>query len=306
MTIRHLRIFIEVAECGKMSKAAEKLFISQPTVSQAIMDLEKHYEVLLFERLNKRIYITDEGKKLLFYAKDVVNQFDALEEKMFNMNKNEKIRIGATITISECILSDIINRLQKRNPVTEIYSCANNTEVIEAKLLKGEIDIGLVEGRIKSKDLIVIPEVSDYLVLTCSMNHPFSRKKEIKLKELEDENFAMREQGSGTRELFEEYMLRNGINIKTAFEGNSPEAIKLEVINNNCLAVISICLVEKEVKNSTLHIIECSEGSWDRHFSIVYHKDKKLTGVIKTLIDITKNYKYIPNNMKYNSGKLIK
>ena len=69
MTIRHLRIFIEVAKSGNMSKAAERLFISQPTVSQAISELEEYYGVLLFERLNRRLYITEIGKKLFFYAK---------------------------------------------------------------------------------------------------------------------------------------------------------------------------------------------------------------------------------------------
>lgn len=69
MTIRHLRIFIEVAKSGNMSKAAERLYISQPTASQAIKELEEYYGVLLFERLNRRLYITEAGKKLFFYAK---------------------------------------------------------------------------------------------------------------------------------------------------------------------------------------------------------------------------------------------
>ncbi len=81
MTIRHLRIFIEVVTSESMSAAASKLFISQPTVSQAIRELEEHYGVLLFNRLNRRLYITDAGKKLFSYAKGVVKQFDELEEK---------------------------------------------------------------------------------------------------------------------------------------------------------------------------------------------------------------------------------
>lgn len=169
----------------------------------------------------------------------------------------------------------------------------NNTQVIESKLLKSEIDIGIVEGEIKSPELVCIPEVEDYLVLICSTNHPFAKRKTIKLKELADESFAMREKGSGTRELFERYMADNGLEIKIAFEGNSPEAIKKEVINNNYLAVISVCLVEKEVKNSQIHVIESAEGAWDRYFSIVYHKDKVLTKGMESLIEVVKKYKNI-------------
>ena len=114
MTIRHLRIFIEVVKNGNMSAAASKLFISQPTVSQAIRELEEHYGVLLFDRLNRRLYITDAGKRLFSYAKSVVKQFDDLEERMLNINKKGRIKIGSTITIGECLLSDVLLDLQTK------------------------------------------------------------------------------------------------------------------------------------------------------------------------------------------------
>ena len=307
VTIRHLRIFIEVVMSGSMSAAAAKLFISQPTVSQAIRELEEHYGILLFERLNRRLYITEAGKKLFSSAQTVVRQFDALEEKMFSLGKKEKIKIGSTITVGESILSDIIKRFTAKEPQIEVYSYMNNTQVIESKLVNAEIDIGIVEGEVKSPDLISMPEVEDYLVLICSAHHPFARRKFIKLPELARENFAMREKGSGTRELFEKYMHDNGIEIKIAFEGNSPEAIKKEVINNNYLAVISICLVEAEVKNSLIHIIECADGAWDRYFSIVHHKDKALTKGMKSLIEVVKGYKNITSRIKTDAAsKLVK
>jgi DNA-binding transcriptional LysR family regulator len=288
-----------------MSAAAAKLYISQPTVSQAIRELEEHYGLLLFERLNRRLYITDEGKKLFSYANRVVKQFDELEEKMLSIGKKENIKIGSTITVGESILSDVINELTKKEPNIEVYSYMNNTRLIESKLLRSEIDIGIVEGEIKSSDLICIPEIKDFLVLICSTKHPFAKKKTIKLKELANENFAMREKGSGTRELFERYMADNGVEIKIAFEGNSPEAIKKEVINNNYLAVLSICLVDTEVKNSQVHIIKSAEGAWDRYFSIVYHKDKVLTKGMKSLIEVIKNYKDISTLVNTNSASSL-
>ncbi|NLP38033.1 MAG: LysR family transcriptional regulator [Firmicutes bacterium] len=307
MTIRHLRIFLEVVKSGSMSAAAAKLYLSQPTVSQAIRELEEHYGVLLFNRFKRRLYITDEGKKLYSYAQKVVKQFDALEEKMFSLNKKEKIKIGATMTVGEAILSDIINRLTEKEPILEVYSFMNNTQVIESKLLNAEIDIAIVEGEVKSPDLISMPEVEDYLVLICSTKHPFAQRKIIKLHELARESFAMREKGSGTRELFENYMHANGIEIKIAFEGNSPEAIKKEVINNNYLAVISICLVEEEVKSRQLHLIESADGAWDRYFSIVYHKDKILTKGMESLIEVVKDYKTISSLIKTDSAsRLVK
>ncbi len=306
MTIRHLKIFIEVVDSGKMSISAAKFFISQPTVSQAIRELEEHYGVLLFERLCKKLYITEKGKKLLSYARNVVKQFDDMEEMMFQANHVEKIRIGATITVGNCILSDVIKSFKEINPQIETYSYVNNTKDIEEKLLRSELDIGIVEGKIKSPDLVSIPEVNDCLVLACSTKHTFAKKKTVKLSELVDENFAMREQGSGTRELFERYMLENGMSVKVAFEGNSSAAIKKAVIENQCLAVISIRLVEEEIKNGQMHVIQSMECDWDRYFSIVYHKNKFVTDEMKSLIEVVKNYKHADILQEISSGKLVK
>ena len=226
MTIRHLRIFIEVVDSGKMSTAAEKLYISQPTVSQAIRELEEHYGVLLFERLSRKLYITPKGERLLSYARNVVKQFDDMEEMMLKGNYVEKIRIGATNTVGNCILGDVIRSFKEINPHIEVYSYVNNTKDVEEKLLRSELDIGIVEGNVKSQDLISIPEVNDFLVLICAKDHPLAKKKTVKLKDLENVKFAMREQGSGTRELFERYMLENGIPIKIGFEANSSDMIK--------------------------------------------------------------------------------
>ncbi|HOA97760.1 LysR family transcriptional regulator [Acetivibrio saccincola] len=306
MTIRHLRIFIEVVDSGKMSAAAEKLFISQPTVSQAIRELEEHYGGLLFERLSKKLYITKKGQKLLSYARNVVKQFDEMEEAMIQDNYVKKIRIGATNTVGECILSGIINALKESNPQTEIYSYVNNTRNIEEKLLKAELDIGIVEGRVKSPDLISIPEVNDFLVLICSTTHPFSKKKTVRLEELKNESFAMREQGSGTRELFEKYMQEKGIPIKIALEGNSSDSIKKAVIENQFLAVISIRQVEKEIKEGKIQVIQNTDSDWNRYFSIVYHKNKVKTYEMMNLIEIIKNYKNIDILNVISTGKLVK
>ena len=96
-----------------MSTAAAKLFISQPTVSQAIRELEEHYGGLLFERLSKKLYITEKGKKLLSYARNVIKQFDDMEEAMLQDNYVKKIRIGATHTVGDCILGDVINAFRR-------------------------------------------------------------------------------------------------------------------------------------------------------------------------------------------------
>ena len=306
MTIRHIKIFIEVVDSGKMSTAATKLFISQPTVSQAIKELEEYYGVLLFERLSKKLYITDKGKQLLSYARNVVKQFEDMEEMMLHDNYAKKIRIGATNTVGNCILGDVIKSFRELRPQIEIYSCVSNTKEIEEKLLNSELDIGIVEGKVKSPDLISIPEVNDFLVLVCSAKHPFARKNIVKLDELKNESFAMREQGSGTRELFERYMIEKGVPIRIDFEANSSDTIKKAVIDNQGLAVISIRLVEEEIKSGKIHVIQNTDCDWDRYFSVVYHKNKLITDDMESLIEVVKNYKHVDILQGINTGKLIK
>ena len=125
MTIRHLKIFIEVARCGKMSKAAANLYISQPTVSQTISELEDHYKVRLFERFPKSLHITSEGKVLLQYAKRVVAALDDLENAMFRSGINPPVRIGATVTVGSCVIGDILEMLEQQCPQSDISVCIN-------------------------------------------------------------------------------------------------------------------------------------------------------------------------------------
>jgi DNA-binding transcriptional LysR family regulator len=290
MTIRHLKIFIAVAETGKMSAAATKHFISQPTVSQAIKELEKYYGMLLFERISKKLYITESGKKLLIHAKIAVKQFDELNEYMFIAGHSEKIRIGTTITIGSCMLPSIINHFKERLPQVETFSYMNNTKFIEDKILKAELDIGIIEGQVKNHDLVNMPVVKDYLVIVCSKKHHFAGRKRISIKELENEDFVMREEGSGTRELFENYMLKSGIKLKTNWEITCPVVIKNIVLEHNCLAAISIRLVKEEIKSGQLYVIKSKENAWDRSFNIVYYKNKYITESMKTLIEIVKEH----------------
>lgn len=290
MNIRHLKIFIEVADTGKMSTAAENLFISQPTVSQTIKELEDHYGVLLFERLCKKLYITSDGKKLLSYAKYVVKSFDDLENKMFQVKNTNKINIGATITIGNIILPTIISNLSEKTSAIKTYVHVDKASVIQKKLMSSELDIGLIEGRIRNPNLISIPAITDKLVLVCSGNHPLASKKSITLKDLENEKFVMREKGSMARESFENYLYDNNVNIDVVFEVNCPGSIKNVIIQNDYLSFVSLKLIENEVETGLIHVLDLPGYSYERTYNIVYHKNKFLDESLELLISAIKPY----------------
>ena len=153
MTIRHLTVFVAVAEQGSMSAAAKHLYLSQPTVSQAIRELEAHYNGLLFERLGKKLYLTERGKLLLPHAREMIRQFQQLEELMQNQGQSSTLKLGSTLTVGTCLTPSIILDLQKKIPDLDVYSFVTNTQNIEQKLLRSELDAAVVEGEIHSPDL---------------------------------------------------------------------------------------------------------------------------------------------------------
>lgn len=290
MTIRHLRIFVAVAETGKMSAAAERCFVTQPTVSQAIRELESHYKAALFDRLGKKLYITEAGERLLDYARKVLSQFDVLETNMAELHKAEQLRIGATITVGACLLSAVLNDLKQLHPALRTYACVANTSIIERKLLSSELDVALVEGIITSPELVAVPVVDDFLVLAAAKDHPLASRREIRAEELAEYDFVMREKGSGTRRLFEEYMERRRVRCRIAWEATCLDAFKSAILYNGCLAAVSVRLVEEEVKSGRVHVIRSAESDWNRSFYLVYHKDKRRTEPMNSLQRIMERF----------------
>lgn len=291
MTIRHLKIFIAVAECGSMNTAAKELFLSQPTISQAIRELEEYYGTRLFDRLSRRLYITPAGQELLNHAYPVVAQFNQLEQNMKKGNQKEIIRIGSTITVGSCLISNVLNDFDRLIPETETYTFIGNTHMIEEKLLKSELDIALVEGEIHHPDLVMVPGIRDFLVLGCAANHPFAERDAVHVRELEGQKFVMREQGSGTRALFDQFIKRHSLSIRTSWEATCPDAFRNAILYNQCLAVVSVRLLERDIRSGQIRIFNPHTNELERCFSLVYHKDKVFTPAMNAVRDIIAHYR---------------
>lgn len=291
MTIRHLKIFITVAECGSMNTAARELYLSQPTISQAIRELEEYYDTRLFDRLSRRLHITPAGQELLNNAYQVVGQFNQLERNMQKKNHKDIIRIGSTITIGSCLISNVLNDFQEAMPEIETYTFIGNTHMIEEKILKSELDIALVEGEIHHQDLIILPSIRDFLVLGCAAQHPFAEREEIRVKELEHQKFVMREPGSGTRALFDKFIKRHNLDISISWEATCPDAFRNAILYNQCLAVVSVRLLERDIRSRQIRIFNPQSDELERSFSLVYHKDKVFTPAMSTIRNIIAHYR---------------
>lgn len=286
MTLRHFKIFVAVCDTMNMTAAAGSLFISQSAISQAIAELEKYYDVRLFERLSRKLYLTQAGEKLLGYARHITRMNEDIEKDMKALHSRGFVRVGASVTVGANVLPKLIAAFKKQNPDATVEVFEDNTSQIERRLLRDETDIGLVEGDLTSPDLKSTSFVDDELVLICGKSHRFAGLAVINPAELEKEDFIIREQGSGTRKTFEDVMTANHLAWNVSWTCNNADTIKLAVAEGLGVSVISKRAVENEVRSGLLCIKELKGVHFYRNFKIVYHKNKYLTATMKKLIEL--------------------
>lgn len=287
VTLRNLRIFLAVADCGSMSEAAKKMHIAQPSVSGTISEIEEQYQVRLFERLGRRLYITPTGEQLCEYARHILSTFDNMEQRLHNADNTDMLRIGATVTVGTCILGDVLNQYigETGNPAPRIL--VDNTQVIEQQLLKSELDTAIVEGKISSPDLVTQFMMNDPLALVCAADHnPFGERRCVSMAELRNIPFILREKGSGTREVFESAMP----NINAQWVCNNSEAILHGVEQGFGMTVISRRLAERRLESGALLELHVTDMSLEREFSVVWHKNKYKSTSLQQFIDTSIRY----------------
>ncbi len=284
LTLRHFQIFVAVCDAMNMTAAANSLFISQSAVSQAISELEGHYEVRLFERLSRKLYLTQAGEKLLGYARHIIRMSKDAESEMRALNQNGVIRIGASVTIGASILPKLIAAMNNENPGLSVEVTEDNTTQIEKLILSDRLDLGLVEGEITMSDIISKPFAEDTLVLICGKNHHFSERFSVEPLELEKENFILREVGSGTRKTFEDVMSENNLVWTSTWTCNNADTIKMAVAEGLGVSVISQRSVCREIESGILHSVSINGLFFKRRFKLVYHKNKYLTEAMKYFI----------------------
>lgn len=285
-TLRQLRVFTAVAEFKKMSAAAKHLYISQPTISQIISELEKEYNTQLFDRHQKELQITPSGTLLLESARQILAIHDNLEQKMKHLGSLRPLRIGATMTVGNNMMSDVQSSLQELYPDIEVYVYVNNTRHIEQRLLENELDIALVEGIIHREEIISKPATIDDLCLICSKDHPFADRTHISIEELRDQKFILREKGSGTRAIFEHLMMTHRIPVQVSWECGSTKAIADAVQYNLGLGFLSEVCVSRQVAVGDICICQIPELTRQRYFYLCYNRNHPITSQMQDFMEL--------------------
>ncbi|MDD3920995.1 MAG: LysR family transcriptional regulator [Eubacteriales bacterium] len=290
MTLRHFRIFVTVCDTMNMTKAANALFMSQSAVSQSIAELEKYYGIRLFERLNRKLYLSEAGGKLLSYARHMLRMNQEIEQDMRTLSQSGTLRIGASVTVGAYVLPQLVRSFRERFPTIRIEVTENNTAKIERLLMTDQLDLGIVEGDTASADLLSVPLTEDELVLICAPEHPFAGQKTVEPAALTREGFIIREEGSGTRKTFETVMAAANIPWHAVWTCTNADSIRMAVAANLGVSVISKLSIAQDVESGRLCTAQVRSLHFVRMLKTIYHRNKYITTPMQEFMDVCAEY----------------
>ena len=294
MTIRHLRVFICVCKHNNMTKAAEELFIAQPAVSNTIAEIEKNYNVKLFERINKRLFLTDEGKNLLIKAQEVVSAFDEFEEQALNSSKKPLLKIGSSLTIGKQKLPWLLRKLKENFENIDFQISINQTAAIELKILNGSLDFAFIQG--KPSDPNINSKLVDCNTLIAVCGKKYDMPEMVTLKELCKYDLLLREDESVSREFLDHIFALENIIVTPIMESISNQALISAAAQNLGVTIMPEAMLTRQISNGSLRKITISDYEFARNSYLIFHKDKTFNSIKKEIFDFCyKNYKTIKN-----------
>ncbi|UOQ50420.1 LysR family transcriptional regulator [Gracilibacillus caseinilyticus] len=265
---QQLQVFVTVAELKNFSRAAEKLHMTQPAVSQYIRSLEITMGSKLLERSNKFVRLNQAGEMVYYHAKEILGLYTKMHDLMDDLinQASGSISIGASYTFGEYVLPHVIKRVHQHYPLIQPTITIGNTFKIANLVLSHQIDVGIVEGAFHDKHLVIEPFAEDLMYIVAAPNHGLARKS---ISELEKETWIVREQGSGTREVTEKMFQSIGIAPKEKLEFGSTQIIKESIAAGLGISLLSYWAIREESARGSLSVMDVNLLPIKREFSIV-------------------------------------
>lgn len=291
MTLKHIRIFVTVYQEESITRAAEKLHMTQPATSLAIREMEEYYHTKLFERSGRGIRVTSAGTRLYPSAARLLSLYDEMDAEMKNWDTSGRLRIGSSISIGSCILPQLINRFSKKYPELELYVKVDSSDVIEQNILENHLDFALIEGSVHSEKLKSSVFLDDELVPVCSRFHPLAGAEDIELDSLKKEHFLMREPNSGTRQLADSSFALKNFQIKPTWESTSTAALINAVSIGLGISILPKRMLEKQLRMHQIASFTIHDLDLKRQYSLIYHENKFVSPTMQEFFDMLEDIK---------------
>lgn len=303
MTLRHMKIILAVCENGcNTTKAAEALHMTQPAVSLAIRELEEYYGTVLFDRMGRRLRLSEAGRRFLEYARRICALFDDMERSMRNWDAFGLLRVGASVTIGSQFLPHYVDAFYSRCPGTQVRVVVEPSQQLEEKLLNNQLDLALIEGLVHSRDLVAEEYMEDELIVVCPAGSGYKAGEGLSLREFQKQKLLLRERGSGTREVFDRAAEQAGFSVDPVWEASSYSSLVNAVIAGLGVTVLPKRMALPSVRRGLVVPVFVEGMDFRRRFHIVYHREKLLTAAAKNFLGICRSYEDDYPQPDYNTA----
>ncbi|WP_062270291.1 LysR family transcriptional regulator [Endozoicomonas arenosclerae] len=286
ITLKQLKAFRAVASLGQVRLAAQQLNLSQPATSMAIAELENQLGCQLFDRTGNKLLINHQGELLMPLASELLDRTSEIETLFRDLQNTESghLRIGASTTIGNYLLPDTLAQVSADFPNISFNMDIRNTENIISRVASFDLDIGCVEGPCQHEDINVIPWQEDELLVICGPNHPLAKEQEVTPEQLNGQSWILREQGSGTRNIFDQHLGHKLSGLSVKMELNQAEAIKKLVQYDQGISCLSRICVSHELELGELVSVKVTGVTLKRSLSLLLHKKKYQSHIIQLML----------------------
>ncbi len=285
-SLRQLQIFLATAHHENLSRAAASLSMSQSAASSALTELEKQYDIQLFDRVGKRLQLNALGHALRPQAEALLQQAQALELALRQHTAAGQLKIGATLTIGNYLAVNIMAQFMRENPLSKVELQVANTAAIAARIHNFELDLGLIEGELHDSDLDVMPWRDDELVVFCSPRHPLAGKPALSDQDLLDATWILRETGSGTRQTFDRALHGLLPQLNILLELQHTEAIKRAVEADLGIGCLSKVALVDAFRRGTFVPLQVPQRDFSRLFYFILHRQKYRSAGIERWLEL--------------------
>ncbi len=285
-TLHQLKVFEATARHGSFTRAAEELFLTQPTVSMQVKQLTKTIGLPLFEQVGKRLFLTDAGRELFSTCQEIFGKLEQLEMSIADLKgmKQGRLRL-AVITTAKYFLPRLLGPFCQKYPGVDISLTVTNHERVIERLGNNQDDLYVMSQLPENLDIVAHPFLDNPLVVIGPKTHPLAKESNIPLKRLAEETFIMREPGSGTRRAFQKLLDEHDLSVRVRLELGSNEAIKQAIAGGLGLAVLSSHTIAHDGSMGELMAFDVEGFPIPRKWYVVHLSGKQLSVVASTFLD---------------------
>lgn len=280
MKIHYWRIFVAVCETGSVSAAARKLFVTQPTVSRVIIEIEKHYGLQLFERINNHLILTSEGRAILGYARELLLHCEQMETAIMGLKNQHRIRVGLSPTFSLSIITDILHRFQLEYPDVEVSLCVNQASYLVEQMTAGEFDIVISHRMQESKSFLIQEVPGDQHFFFTKRKNIFPDKPKLSFDDLKEKKLCLKIKGHVSRDMLDSLTREKyGMVFSPVLESVDARAVVSFVLNTkNSVGMLPYWELSEYLVKDLISIIQVKGFKSNRNFCIISRKRKTAPG----------------------------